>query len=153
MKSYKFSIISTLVVLTFLVGCKTTRLDGYKATSTDEEEIIQTLIKSQNAWNNSEEKDFVAEFCNNGVFAHRTLASSRGEKRKVSKDEITNIFDDAHGNMGYFNLVNPKIIINGDKATVRGSNADVSIPVNIKILLGRENEKWCIEDWDYFTGL
>ena len=55
--------------------------------------------------------------------------------------------------MGFFNLVNPKVTINGDESTVRGSNADVAIPMNFKILLSRENEKWCIKDWDYITGL
>ena len=153
MKNYLLPIMFILVVFTLLVGCATTKLDDYKPTSTDEEEIVQVMIRARNAWDKSDESGFIAEFCPEGEFAYRATGTNRGDKRKVSKDKISTIFSASHTSMGYYeNIENPKISIAGDKAKFSAEN-NQRHRWPIIVLLLRENGKWCINDWDFNLNL
>jgi len=149
MKNNLLPLMSIFVVLALLIGCATTKLDDYKATSTDEEEIIQVMTRARNAWDKYDESGFIAEFCPEGEFAYRALGTNRGNKLTVSKDMIPTIFSASHKSMGYYdNIENPKISITGDKAKFTATNNNKYGWLNMVSLL-RENGKWCINDWDF----
>jgi hypothetical protein len=137
------------MVLSLLAGCATTKLKDYNSNSTEEKEIIQVMTRAQGVWNKSDESGFIDEFCPKGEYAYVVYSSNRGEKLKISKDDIPEHFSLAQSAMLNYDLENPELSITGDKANFTAKNTAHPINWKSKVLLLRKNEKWCIEDWDF----
>jgi hypothetical protein len=149
MKKHFLPITAIFFVLAMPLGCARTKLNEYKATSVDEQEIIQVMTRAQDAWNKADENGFIAEFCPNAEYAYRGFASNRGQKEIISKAEISKRFSIIQNNMGTYDLENAKLSITGDKADFTAENAAHSSRWRNDVIIRQENEKWCIADWDF----
>ena len=149
MRNIMLLILSEFMFLSLSIGCANTKLNEYKAASTEEEKIIQVMDRAQDAWNAQDESGFIAEFCSNGEYSYRILSSNRGNKKSVSKDDISSIFSNAQDSMGPYDLVNPKFSIHGDKTDLTADNAANPSRWHNMVLLVRESGIWCINDWDF----
>ena len=149
MRNYLLLIWTAFMVLSLSAGCANTKLNEYKATSTDEEEIIQVMTRAQETWNKPDESGFTAEFCPNGKYAYRGFASNRGQKEIISKTDISERFAIIQNNMGHYDLENAELSINENKANFTAENAGHSSRWRNNVLLLRDNGKWCIADWDF----
>ncbi|UCD32171.1 MAG: hypothetical protein JSV38_15680 [Desulfobacterales bacterium] len=142
-----FTKIIGLLALILIFACATqTGLKEYQPKSNTEREIIQVVIKAEDAWEAADSDEFIAQFCSNGQFMV-AVPGGRGKKEKVSMDELSAQFNSYISVMGDSEFVNPECSISSDEAKVIGR--DMNYGIKYELEMKKENGRWCIADYSW----
>jgi murein L,D-transpeptidase YafK len=136
MRNYRISMLCICIVLLAIAGCVTSEKQ-VKSESPDEIAIRELVQSFEEAWNAGDKDKYLS-------FWHEQGKIKVGRERKVmSKSEYAKLLPDRMQS-NPLTLSNPKIKVNGDKATAKmkldtGGN---SFPFSLNLI--RENDQWLV---------
>ena len=144
MKYINFVIIFLSISL-FLLGCATTKLSDYEPKSEKEREVLEFIIKCDNAFQNEDMVTYADCFHQNAKI--KVMHSGVETIRILSKQTFTEHYlENGQGVFPGQNIINPKISVNNSTARMayRENETGVSSSLTVKWDLVEENGKWYI---------
>ena len=150
-KAYQFAIPLSLALL-FMLGCALeTKLADYQPKSAEEAEVVQFVTECDSFYQN---KDWpkVFDCLHDDAKIRIDIVGAGFSRAMVSKPELIKYVEGGKGDIPERSgILNPKISMAGDRATIKFSHHEDSFIIIETWDLVKENEKWKItrSDWDW----
>ncbi len=129
-----------LIVIFFVVyGCAGIPLKDYQPGSADEQEIIEVIIKHENAWNEKDIPGFMATFHNSAMIE----IGCNGPI--VSKSELSDEIEEIMREYPTVKFINPRLDVSENDAVVTVTSTRLGDESHLfRLEMLKENDRWLI---------
>ncbi len=145
MKKYLLSAVLFLCVTLLIFGCAAqTKLANYQPKSEEEKKVLETMVRFQESQKERDLTEYMACFHDNATIKYNV---DTYEKPILSKQQFEDRLKAGYWGDMDTDMVNPKITITGNDATVRCNHYVEGWGISHSINLVKESEKWSIIQW------
>jgi hypothetical protein len=133
--------IKVFIIAIFFVfyGCAGVPLKNYQHRSTDEEEIINVIMKHERAWNEHDISGFMATYHSSALIEYGCTGPL------VSKSESTDQLQRMMNKYPTVKLINPKLDVSENEAVVKVTSTELGDESHLfRLEMLKENEHWFI---------
>ena len=139
MKRIIISKMFILAIFVILYACAGIPLKDYQPGSTDEEEIVEVIMKHESAWNEQDISGFMATYHNSALIEIGCTGPL------VSKSESTDILQRMMNEYPTVKLINLNLNVSGNEAVVKVTSTELGDESHIfRLEMLKENEHWFI---------
>ncbi|UCD32089.1 MAG: nuclear transport factor 2 family protein [Desulfobacterales bacterium] len=146
----KKSLLSAIILLSLsllIIGCAAqTKLADYQPKSAEEKQVLETMVRFQESQKERDLAEYMACFHNNATIKYNQDGI---EKPILSKQQFEDRLKAGYWGDMETDMVNPKITIVGNDATVRCYHYVEGYGISHSINLIKESEKWSIIKWGW----
>ena len=140
-------VISVLLSLIFLFcGCAATKLSDYEAKSPEESELLSFFVECDAAYQSEDYTKWLACFHDNAKI--RVYQTDAGTRKDISKPEYKVYLADGRAAEMPYELVNPVIDIEEEKASLKYRNALLP-QLRLRFDFVKDRDSWQITRWDW----